>query len=93
MKNRKNGKFKIIYYRYLWWPWQLFLVAAAIFFTVFGFLLLFYAYEYNDPFLFIMIFFSSNLIILISLVMVIAFVLRMIKVWRVNKENEEEGKG
>lgn len=84
-----ESKFKIIYYRYLWWPWQLFLAAAAIFFTGFGFLLLFQAYEYNDPFLFIMIFFSSNLIILISLVMVIFFIYRMINVLKGTKKNKE----
>ena len=84
-----NNKFKIIYYRYLWWPWQLFLVSAAVFFTVFGFFVLFYAYKLNDPFLFILTFFSASLIILISAVMVIAFVLR-IAAFRRPGEKEKE---
>ena len=91
MKPGDNNKLKLFYYRYLWWPWQIFLVSAAVFFMVFGIMVLIYAFRLNDPFLFIMTFFSSNLIILLSAVMVIAFVLRIIKVgWPGKKEDNEE---
>lgn len=88
----ENNKIKEFYYRYLWWPWQLFLVCLSIFFMLFGIMVLLHAYRLNDPFSFIITFFSSNLIILLSIVMIIAFVFRIIKVLRRSegKINEPE---
>jgi len=60
----------------------LFLLSAAVFFLVFGFMVFFYAYQLKDPFSFIITFFSSNLIILISAVMIIAFGIRITTVLR-----------
>lgn len=55
------------------------LTGIAGFFVWFGIAVLVGAYGLGDPFSFIMSFFAASLIILISLVMVMAFVLRM---WR-----------
>lgn len=67
----------------------MFLLSMSVFFTVFGFFVLFYAYKLNDPFLFILTFFSASLIILISAVMVIAFGLRIAALWRPGKKDKE----
>lgn len=67
----------------------MFLVAAAVFFVVFGLSVLVYAYQLNDPFIFVMTFFSASLIILISLVMTIGFVYRIIRVCRVQEKKQE----
>lgn len=60
----------------------MFVTVAAVFFMGFGFSVLSGAYRLDDPFSFIITFFSSNLIILISAVMIIAFVYRMVNAWR-----------
>ena len=77
-----NGKIKKFYFRYLWWPWQLLLLGLSVFFLLFGIMVLVHAYSLKDPFSFVITFFSSNLIILISIVMVIAFVYRIVKICR-----------
>jgi len=61
----------------LWWLRQIALTAVGIFFLLFGILLLRSAYALDDPFTFIITFFSSNLIILISGALLIGFVYRM----------------
>lgn len=68
---------------------------------LFGIMVLLHAYKLNDPFSFIITFFSANLIILLSIVMIIAFVFRIAKVLRRsggkidepedNNNNESEG--
>lgn len=63
-----------------WWlAGQVILTGVACFFVFFGVSLLKAAYGLKDPFSFIMTFFASNLIILISLVMVLGFVLRIVR--------------
>jgi uncharacterized Tic20 family protein len=57
------------------------LMVSALF-LLFGIHLLAAAYRLNDPFSFVMTFFASNLIILISAVGVIAFVIRMVQLCR-----------
>lgn len=74
----KDDNKKFIYYRYLWWIWQFFLGGAGLFFMGFGFMVLSFAYQLNDPYSFIMTFFSASLIILISAVAVIGFVYRLL---------------
>ncbi len=76
-------KIKVVYYKYLWWPWQIILVLFAVFFLYIGIQLLIHAYRLKDPFDFIMCFFSSNLIIMISVVLMIGFGYRMIRVYRI----------
>jgi len=66
-----------------WWIRQIVFILAAIFFVTFGIHLLIFSYSLNDPFSFVMTFFASNLIILISLVMLIAF---CIQIWKVVKK-------
>ena len=61
---------------------QILLVAIGTFFLLFGIYLLIAAYHLKNPYSFIMTFFASNLIILISAVLVMGFILRMIKVFK-----------
>jgi hypothetical protein len=65
-----------------WWIRQVILTLAGCFFLLFGLHLLVAAYRLNDPSWFIMTFFASNLIILISITLLIGFVYRMILVYR-----------
>jgi hypothetical protein len=71
-----------------WWVRQTILILAGCFFAIFGIVILISAYKLKDPYSFIMAFFASNLIILISVTLVLGFVLRMIKVYKLSKNNE-----
>lgn len=62
-----------------WWVIQVVLALVAIFFILFGIDLLIMAYHITDPFSFIMTFFASNLIILISATLLLIFILNMVK--------------
>ena len=62
----------------LWWIYQIILAMAACFFLVFGIQMLIASYSLNDPFTFIMTFFSSSLIILISGTLLFTFIYKMI---------------
>jgi hypothetical protein len=64
----------------LWWIRQFILILMGCFFLVFGIHLLILAYRLNDPSWFIMTFFASNLIILISAALLIGFILRIVNV-------------
>ncbi len=66
----------------VWWLQQVALTLIAVFFLVFGIQILVGAYRLNDPFTFIMTFFASNLIILISLTLLIGFVYRAYRVFQ-----------
>lgn len=74
-------------FRTFWWLRQVILILAGCFFLAFGIHILIAAYRLTDPFSFIMAFFASNLIILISATLILGFVLRMIKVYRILKED------
>jgi hypothetical protein len=67
--------------RMFWWIRQIFLVLVGCFFVLFGVHILILSYQLKDPFSFVMTFFSSNLIILISATLVIGFVIRMKKAY------------
>ena len=73
---------KEIYFNYLWWVWQIILVLFCGFFLVFGIQILIKSYQLNNPFYFMMIFFASNLIILICVVLMAGFLYRMYGVYR-----------
>jgi len=73
-------------YTVFWWLRQVILVLAGCFFLTFGIHVLIAAYQLKDPYSFIMAFFASNFIILISATLILGFVLRMIKVYRMLKE-------
>jgi len=65
-----------------WWIRQIFLILLGFFFLYYGLELLISSYGLNDPYTFLMTFFASNFIILISAALVFVFVYRMIAVYR-----------
>jgi hypothetical protein len=84
------GKQVMVYQR-IWWLKQILLSGVAIFFTIFGVQVLLAAYQLEDPFFFVMTFFASNFIILISVALLIGFIYRMRSALRpITPENEEE---
>ena len=67
------------------------LLAVGIFFLMVGILLLISAYQLTNPFAFIITFFASNLMILISAILSIGFALQFIKACRGrNTENYDD---
>jgi len=74
-------------YSLFWWLRQVILILAGCFFLAFGILILIACYKLKDPYSFIMAFFASNLIILISATLILGFIIRMIRVYRVLKED------
>ncbi|MCP3901717.1 MAG: hypothetical protein GY707_18565 [Desulfobacteraceae bacterium] len=72
--------------KHSWWAFQILMMIISIFFTVFGIDLLIGAYSINNPFTFIMIFFSSSLIILISLTLFISFIIKIVRMYKYLKE-------
>jgi hypothetical protein len=76
----------------LWWVRQVILILLGSFFLLFGIHLLILAYRLNDPSWFIMMFFASNLIILISAALLVGFILRIVTVLR-NPKKQEDSKG
>ncbi len=73
-------------------PWLVTLVVLALialFFILFGIDLLFTAYQITEPFSFVMTFFASNLIILISATLLLIFVLKIVATIRRSKDREE----
>jgi len=71
------------------WATQIVFALIAIFFILFGINLLYMAYQINDPFSFIMTFFASNFIILISAALLLSFILKI--VINIKKSKEKEG--
>ena len=61
-----------------WWVRQVTLTLVGCFFLAFGIQLLISAYRLKDPFWFVMTFFASNLIILISAALLVGFIVRMV---------------
>ncbi|WP_028321422.1 hypothetical protein [Desulfatiglans anilini] len=76
----------------LWWLRQGVMALAALFFLLFGVYVLIAAYHLNDPFSFVMTFFASNLMILISLALLAGFVFQMFKAFK-KSENEDRPDG
>lgn len=71
------------------WATQIVFALIAIFFILFGINLLYMAYQLNDPFSFIMTFFASNFIILISAALLLSFILKIVT--NIKKSKEKEG--
>jgi hypothetical protein len=65
------------------------LIIVACFFLFLGIQTLILAYQLKDPFTFVMTFFASNLIILISGALAIGFILRMIASFRDTHRNDQ----
>jgi hypothetical protein len=70
-----------------WWIRQIVLILLGSFFLYYGVELLISSYGLNDPYTFIMTFFASNFIILISATLIFCFVYRMISVYRQLKKH------
>jgi hypothetical protein len=71
-----------------WWIRQIVLISISAFFVYFGIRLLISSYELKDPFTFLMTFFASNFIILISGTLIFGFAYRMIRVYRQSKNSD-----
>ena len=71
----------------LWWVKQIALVSIGGFYLYFGVHLLIAAYQINNPFSFILTFFASNFIILISGALLAGFICRIIVVLKFFKKN------
>lgn len=72
----------------LWWLRQIVFTGIAAFFTAFGTCQLYNAYRLGDPFSFIMSFFGSSLMIMISVVMVLGFIIRMRQAMRPGQQRD-----
>ena len=72
----------------LWWLKQMLLTGIACFFVYFGIAMLVGAYRLNNPYAFIMTFFGSSLMILISVVMAMGFVAQMVRMRRASRSME-----
>ena len=75
-----------------WWIRQTILILLSSFFLYYGIELLISSYGLNDPYTFIMTFFASNFIILISAALIIGFTYRMVIVYRNSKDIESESR-
>jgi hypothetical protein len=73
-----------------WWIRQVILTLVGCFFLAFGIHLLISAYQLKDPFWFIMTFFASNLIILISAALLVGFIVRMVSSSKASDKEEKE---
>ncbi|MBW1720870.1 MAG: hypothetical protein JRH13_01485 [Deltaproteobacteria bacterium] len=89
--NENNDRLGIT--AFAWWTRQVILILAGCFFLFFGVHLLVAAYNLKDPAFFVMTFFASNLIILISAVLIIGFVLKGIATLRAPDDGKGDGVG
>lgn len=62
-----------------WWIKHIVLVVLSCFFLLFGVMVLISAYNHNHPYIFMMGFFSSNFIILISGTLLFGFLYKMVR--------------
>ena len=69
-----------------WWLRQIILILLGLFFLYYGVELLISSYGLKDPFTFLMTFFASNFIILISATLIFGFAYRMFAVYRQSKK-------
>ena len=72
-----------------WWVRQAGLIILCGFYLYFGIRMLIGAYTLDNPLSFIMTFFASNLIILISAVLIVGFVYRLVVVIRPPEANQK----
>lgn len=75
------------------WLRQLALILIGIGFFLFGIQLLISAYQIQDPFVFVLTFFSSNFIILISAALLVGFVFRAISLRNAKEEKNPPTEG
>ena len=72
----------------IWWIKQIVLVILGGFYLYFGIHLLISSYQINNPLWFLLTFFASNLIILISAALLVGFTYRMIVMYRLIKRKD-----
>jgi len=73
--------------KYTWWILQILMMLASIFFLIFGVDLMGAAYDLKNPHYFIMTFFAASFIILISLTLAIVFLIKIIRVFKLIRNN------
>jgi hypothetical protein len=73
-----------------WWTRQVVLILVGAFFLYYGIELLISSYKLKEPYTFLMTFFASNFIILISAALIFGFAYRMISVYRQVRNLEKE---
>ena len=69
-----------------WWIRQVILILIAGFYLSFGIQLLVSAYQLNDPGNFILTFYASNFMILISAALLVGFIYRLAVAYRRSKK-------
>jgi len=72
---------------------HIFLIIVSCFFLLFGVHVLIAAYQLTDPFSFVMAFFASNLIILISAALTLGFAVRLFRSDRKEEIPQEKTEG
>ena len=72
---------------------HIFLIIVSCFFLLFGVHVLIAAYQLTDPFSFVMTFFASNLIILISAALTLGFAIRLFRSDRKEEIPQEKTEG
>ena len=72
---------------------HIFLIIVSCFFLLFGVHVLIAAYQLTDPFSFVMAFFASNLIILISAALTLGFAIRLFRSDRKEEIPQEKTEG
>jgi hypothetical protein len=75
---------------FLWWLWRLALLFCSCFFVLFGVAVLTGSYSMTDPFLFMMTFIASSMMILISAAILFGLIVRTVKDVR-SKGEEKTG--
>ena len=78
METNGDGNDKSYRLDKIWWVKQIVLVILGGFYLYFGIHLLISSYQMNNPFTFILTFFASNFIILISGALLAGFIYRMV---------------
>ena len=69
-----------------WWIRQIILIGIAGFYLVLGIQLLVSAYQLNNPGNFILTFYASNFMILISGALLVGFIYRLVVAYRLSKK-------
>ncbi|CAN2041244.1 conserved hypothetical protein [Candidatus Magnetomoraceae bacterium gMMP-15] len=84
-----QSNLKDIIFNKLWWIRQILLTLTGCFFLFFGIQILIAAYSLKNPFFFIMTFFASNLIILISATLIIGFIYKMLAAYKITNTQQD----
>ncbi|MDX9818884.1 MAG: hypothetical protein RBT16_08225 [Desulfococcus multivorans] len=74
----------------LWVIKQVLLILAGCFFLAFGVSILIQSYSLKDPFSFVLTFFGSNLMILISAAILLGLIWRLVSVYRELRRRQTE---